>query len=235
MKKRIWKELPFTNKIYQVSEFGEVRSFNANGTNGFRRLKGRKISPSNQRLAVDLQIKERGRKSALIHRLVFFCHYYVPMVLYKKLENCNWDEFETMPLIVHQNGNVIDNALSNLQAKLTHKEVAHWALDTFPDKFIWPTKTSIIQGKDAVLCIKLLKKGIGYAEIAKRLSIQCSEMAVYRFNLANYIDIGRSYPGLTQDEKNRIPEMLQNINQKQIAMEFGVSESAVSRFVRGKR
>jgi hypothetical protein len=202
-----WLPVPFTTRCYEVSNTGLVRSFNKTGQNGFRLLRGKILAPNNKRRLIDavIDILEE-RKSLLVGRLVFFCHYYVPMVLNKKLSEATWQEFLNMPLIVYLSGDVEDNHLGNLAAMLTHAEVAQWANKTFPRKFIIPKRGSVIQGDDAILCTELLKQGVSYPEIAKQLSVSVSEMTVQRFNLANEISLGRpnGKPKLTEEQKIEI-------------------------------
>lgn len=236
--KVIWLSIPFTMKCYEVSNTGSVRSFNVMGQSGFRLLKGKTVAEGNERRLIDAVIQELElRKSLLVNRLVFFCHYYVPVVLKKKLKDATWDEFLAMPLIVHVDGNVENNHLDNLEAKLTHAEVASWAYKTFPQKFKLPIKTSVIQGDDAILCSKLLKQGISYPEIIKKLSVDMSEMAVQRFNLAHKISPNRpnGKPKLTAEQKASIPALSIKMSRSQIADKFGVCKHTILRAIYGRK
>ncbi|WP_020530893.1 HNH endonuclease [Flexithrix dorotheae] len=91
----IWKELDFTDRKYELSNLGRVKSY-ANSSEGVI-IRGKL---SNNRLSVDLKIKGK-RKSFFVHRLV--AEIFVPK------------ESEKHKYVKHINNDTFDNRAENLQ------------------------------------------------------------------------------------------------------------------------
>lgn len=212
-------KISFADRNYLVYNDGTIWSEWSN-----RYIKGKCISGDNKRLVIDVRVNGKT-ESLLIHRLVFFFHYYNKKII--KKENPTMNHFKKMPLIYHISGDILNNALSNLKSVLNRKTLSQLIYKEFPEKFVGRPGTSKIKGADAIFCKKALLKGESYASIAK--IVNTSDMAVFRFAKFNNLIGNRQNgtPKLTAAQVLKIRKS--NLPGVSLAKMYNVTETCISR------
>lgn len=213
----------FTEKKYIVNSTGSVFSEFSG------REVGRQIGKQNNRIVIDMLIdlgSKVERKTIQRSRLIFFHLKYLPEVL--KKQSGTFSDFINMPQIVHLDGNVGNDKISNLKMMASKHEVAIWCNQQFGHLYKRNKRKSSITGKDAELAKMLLKKGKGYKLIASLLKIKVSDMAVYRFAIANGFK-KRAKPCLTKKQKEDILKQKGKVNRNMLAQKYGINPATVNR------
>lgn len=153
MNKEVWKDVKDYEGLYQISNFGRVKSLL--GWDGKRYIKRERIlSPSKQSLnpdygrAVVNLCKDGKRKTFKVHRLVATAFLPNP---------------EGLNIINHIDGNPLNNKVDNLEWCDTLHNVNH-ALDT-------ELKVNRINTIDRETMVMLLNNGFNYDEIANILCV----------------------------------------------------------------
>lgn len=143
MVKEIWKVIPHTKEMYEVSTLGRIKSHK-------RKTKILKVSSSLGYQQISLMV-EGKRNVKMVHRLVM-------------------DAFTSNPhkkkTVNHINGNKADNRVENLEWATMSENMKH-AYDTGL-RVVQYKKLSIKKVKEI---IKLLSKGVAQSKIAKLFSI----------------------------------------------------------------
>lgn len=98
MVNRIWKDIPGYEGLYQVSNFGEVKSFYKFRDGKKERILKHAINDSGYKIVV--LTKNKKPKSLRVHRLVALTFI---------------DNFENKPQVNHIDGNKLNNNINNLE------------------------------------------------------------------------------------------------------------------------
>ncbi len=154
-----WKEITCTDKKYEVSNYGRVRSF------CYDKRKGRIVKPGNIKGFYNVTLRVDGKKrSLLVHKLTAEC--FVPRT--------NGDE----TVVIHLDWNKQNNHYSNLQW-VTREESyrrMHVVLQDARKKAGKMVTSSKLTPSDVSVLKGLLEKGIKQTVIARLFCI--SEMQV---------------------------------------------------------
>ena len=104
MKNRIWKDIPEYEGLYQVSNFGEVKSLpkirNIFNTYYFSKEKILKHALNDSGYKIVVLAKNKKAKTLRVHRLVALAFI---------------DNFENKPQVNHKDGNKLNNNVNNLE------------------------------------------------------------------------------------------------------------------------
>ena len=138
--KEQWKEIKGNREIYEVSNFGNVRTKDREGARG-RNIKGHVLAQhdnSNGYPRCDMNFDGK-RKSYLVHRLV--AKSFIPNP-------------ENKPDVNHKNGNIHDNSVENLE----------WCTKSENEKHAWKTglKNDIATKGELHGMHKLSRKDVEY-------------------------------------------------------------------------
>ena len=147
----IWKDVSGYNGKYQVSNFGNIRSFKNGKT-----LNLKLISNSYGYLFVSL-CANGGRKQGMVHRLV--CDAFIGDAFGKI---CN-----------HKDGIKTNNHFTNLEF-VTSKENTHHAMKLGLLKVGSKHKSSKLNEKKVLEIVDLLREKMSFPEIAKRYNVTAS-------------------------------------------------------------
>lgn len=158
----IWKEIPFADRKYEVSNYGRVKSYCYDKTNG------KILRPGLTKGFNTVTFKTNGKKKTfLVHKLV--------AIVFVSKEN------ENKTIVIHIDWSKLNNHYTNLQ--WVTKEAAYerimprlQAINKIKNKGI--VRNSKLKPEDVGILKGMLEKGVKQNVIAKLFSI--SEMQVTR-------------------------------------------------------
>jgi len=227
----IWKKLPYdTLTHYEISNYGRIKSF-ARSTEGSL-IKGKMNAGY---LQLDFILTENSKiKSKLVHRLV--ADLYLP------------PPPEGADTIIHLDGNKANNRADNLKW-VTKSEASHFGSQLNPE-FITRRRQERTEGRKLTLGkVEMIRKILQDPNrttrkkmIAKQFGI--SEMSLYRIQNGEMWGTKGTPLEYTKKKATNIltPEKVlgiktdlatKELNQKQMAVKWNVSESVVSRIKKG--
>jgi len=160
----LWRVIPNSHKLYQVSNYGRVKSFVNDKKNG-KILKGGEI---NGFKLIQISTSKMGSKKFYVHKLVAEAW----------LPNPNPQN----TIVTHLDGVLTNNHVSNLEWHTRetliekHRELAK--KQTNSPKFKRVVSNSKLQESDIAHLKSMLQKGVAQSKIAKMFCI--SEMQVTR-------------------------------------------------------
>lgn len=159
----VWKDVVGYEGLYQVSNFGNVKSLG----NEFSR-KERLLKPSLQTKGyVNIVLQKNGkRKKILVHRLV--AEYFIPN-LDKKLQ------------VNHINGIKTDNRVQNLEW-VTHRENLDHAIKNNLTLKGKENRNSKLKDVDVIKIHSLLQKGVTTKELSESYNVSYSTIDGIRTN-----------------------------------------------------
>ncbi|MBN2743765.1 MAG: HNH endonuclease [Marinilabiliaceae bacterium] len=156
-----WKELTFTDKKYEISNYGRVRSF------CYDKRRGRLVKLGKIKGFYNISVRVDGKKrSFLVHKLT--AEYFIPRT----------SENETV--VIHLDWNKQNNHVSNLQWATREDSYRrmHLALQDARRKAGKMVTSSKLRPEDVSVLKGLLEKGVKQTVIARLFCI--SEMQVTR-------------------------------------------------------
>jgi hypothetical protein len=157
----VWKEITFTDKKYEISNYGRIRSF------CYDKDKGKIVKPGNIKGFYNVSLRVDGKKkSYLVHKLT--AEYFVER------------ESDDQSVVIHLDWNKQNNHSQNLQW-VTREESyrrMHQALQDTRKKLGKVVTSSKLKPEDVRVLKGLLEKGVKQSVIAKLFCI--SEMQVTR-------------------------------------------------------
>lgn len=156
-----WRELTFTDKKYEISNYGRIKSY------CYDKLKGRIVKPGNIKGFYNVSLRVKGKKkSYLVHKLT--AEYFLPK------------ENDEQTVVIHLDWNKQNNHFSNLQwvtREESYKRM-HQVLQDARKKAGKVVTSSKLRPEDVSVLKGLLEKGVKQSVIAKLFCI--SEMQVTR-------------------------------------------------------
>ncbi|MFT3740068.1 MAG: HNH endonuclease [Breznakibacter sp.] len=156
-----WRELSFTDKKYEISNYGRVRSF------CYDKSEGRIVKPGNIKGFNNVSLRVDGRKrSYLVHKLT--AEYFIPR------------DSEDQSVVIHLDWNKQNNHINNLQwvtREESYKRM-HQLLQETRKKAGKVVTSSKLKPEDVRVLKGMLEKGVKQSVIAKLFRI--SEMQVTR-------------------------------------------------------
>ena len=204
----IWKDIKGFEGLYQVSNFGRVKSVDrlVDGSRGKRKIKSRIMKEyKNQFGYCMISLSKYGKsKQYSIHRLV--AEEFIPNI-------------SELPQVNHIDGNKENNRADNLEWITNRDNVIHAYKNNL--------RNTIRIDKDMLIDLYINKKYPVY-KIAKMINVS---QGTIRKNLKDYgIEI-RSYQGSKKKyniEKEFLKKELESKNLSQIAREIGCSFSTIN-------
>jgi hypothetical protein len=157
----IWREIPFTDNKYEVSNYGRVRSY------CYDKQKGRLVKPGNIKGFYNVSLRVGGKKrSFLVHKLT--AEYFI--------ERQSEDE----TVVIHLDWNKQNNHVSNLRWATRSESYRrmHELLQETRKKSGKMVTSSKLSPEDVSVLKGLLEKGVKQTVIARLFCI--SEMQVTR-------------------------------------------------------
>ena len=157
----IWKEIPFADKKYEISNYGRIKSY------CYDKINGRIVKPGNVKGFLNVSIRTKGKKkSYLVHKLVAIL--FVPK------------KYDGEDIVIHLDWNKKNNYYKNLKW-VTKNDSYKRMFKKFQEdrKKQGKRVTNSKLTKEDVGWIKsMLKKGIKQSVIAKLFCV--SEMQITR-------------------------------------------------------
>ncbi|MFN8208176.1 MAG: NUMOD4 domain-containing protein [Bacteroidales bacterium] len=158
----IWREIPFTDRKYEISNYGRIRSY------CYDKNKGRILRLGNIRGFANVSLRVDGKaKSYLVHKIT--ADAFVP--------KANDDQ----SVVIHLDWNKQNNHFSNLQwvtKDEAYKRMFRKFLDDYKKSNKVIRRNTKLKPEDVILLKSMLKKGVKQNIIAKLFCI--SEMQVTR-------------------------------------------------------
>lgn len=159
----VWKDIIGYEGLYQVSNFGNVKSLGNNFTRKERLLK---LSPQSKGYLTVVLQKNGKRKTTLVHRLV--AEYFIPN-LDKKLQ------------VNHINGIKTDNRVENLEW-VSHRENLDHAIKNNLTLKGEENPNSKLKDVDVIKIHSLLQKGVTTKELSESYNVSYSTIDGIRKN-----------------------------------------------------
>ena len=156
-----WKELQFTDKKYEISNYGRIKSY------CYDKTKGRLVKPGNIKGFYNVSLRVDGKKrSYLVHKLT--AEYFVSK------------ESDDQTVVIHLDWNKQNNHYKNLQWVTRDESYRrmHQVLQEARKKAGKVVTSSKLRPEDVSVLKGLLEKGVKQSVIAKLFCI--SEMQVTR-------------------------------------------------------
>lgn len=157
----LWKELTFTDKKYEISNYGRIRSF------CYDKDTGRLVKPGNIKGFHNVSLRVGGKKrSYLVHKLT--AEYFIPR------------DNDEQTVVIHLDWNKQNNHITNLQWVTRDESYRrmHQLLQDTRKKSGKMVTSSKLRPEDVSVLKGLLAKGVKQTVIAKLFCI--SEMQVTR-------------------------------------------------------
>jgi len=157
----LWKELTFTDKKYEISNYGRIRSF------CYDKDSGRLVKPGNIKGFHNVSLRVDGKKrSYLVHKLT--AEYFIPR------------DNDEQTVVIHLDWNKQNNHVTNLQWVTRDESYRrmHQLLQDTRKKSGKMVTSSKLRPEDVSVLKGLLAKGVKQTVIAKLFCI--SEMQVTR-------------------------------------------------------
>lgn len=156
-----WKEITFTDKKYEISNYGRIRSF------CYDKMKGRIVKPGNIKGFYNVSLRVNGKKrSYLVHKLTAEC--FLPK------------DSEEQTVVIHNDWNKQNNHFQNLQWVTRDESYRrmHQVLQDTRKKAGKVVTSSKLRPEDVSVLKGMLEKGVKQSVIARLFCI--SEMQVTR-------------------------------------------------------
>jgi hypothetical protein len=158
----IWREIPFTDRRYEISNYGRIRSYCCD------KNKGRILRLGNIRGFANVSLRVDGKaKSFLVHKIT--ADAFVPK------------DNNDQSVVIHLDWNKQNNHFSNLQwvtKDEAYKRMFRKFLDDYKKSNKVIRRNTKLKPEDVILLKSMLKKGVKQNIIAKLFCI--SEMQVTR-------------------------------------------------------
>ncbi|TAJ15547.1 hypothetical protein DMA11_01245 [Marinilabiliaceae bacterium JC017] len=156
-----WKELTFTDKKYEISNYGRIKSY------CYDQVNGRIVKPGNIKGFYNISLRVDGKKkSYLVHKLT--AEYFIPK------------ESDEHTVVIHLDWNKQNNFYGNLQwvtREESYKRM-HKVLQEARKKAGKVVTSSKLKPEDVKVLKGMLEKGIKQSVVARLFCI--SEMQVSR-------------------------------------------------------
>ena len=162
-KLEVWKDIKDYEGIYQVSNFGNVKSL---GNEFSRKERLLKLSPQSKGYLTVVLQKNSTRRMVLVHRLV--AHYFIPNI-------------DNKPQVNHINGIKTDNRVENLEWVLHRENLDHAIKNNLVLKGE-KNRNSKLKDVDVIKIHSLLQKGITTKELSETYNVSYSTIDGIRTN-----------------------------------------------------
>jgi hypothetical protein len=147
-----WKNIIDYEGLYQVSNFGNVKSLGNEFTRKERLLK---LSPQSKGYLTVVLQKNTTRKMVLVHRLV--AEYFIPNI-------------DNKPQVNHINGIKTDNRIENLEW-VSHRENLNHAIENNLVLKGDKNPTSKLKENEVIMIHNLLSKGVCIKALSKKYNV----------------------------------------------------------------
>lgn len=162
-KLEVWKDIKDYEGIYQVSNFGNVKSL---GNEFSRKERFLKLSPQSKGYLTVVLQKNATRKMVLVHRIV--AEHFI-------------GNTESKPQVNHINGDKTDNSIENLEW-VSHKENLDHAIKNNLTLKGEENRNSKLKDVDVINIHSLLQKGITIKELSESYNVSYSTIDGIRTN-----------------------------------------------------
>ena len=213
MIKEIWKDIVGYEGLYQVSNYGKIKSLV--GWNGHKYYKREKIlketieksSNNYYRCKITLK-KDKKRKDFKVHQLV--AKAFIP-----NPNNCK--------CVNHIDNNPLNNNVENLEW-CTQEENVRW--------MVIQNRNSLITLEQELQIIKLYENGIKVNDIVKKYKIG-SYTPIYRILKKHNIkpfQTGQHFKKYNIDKNELLQNFIKGKSNKQLALEYNVSSNLIAKY-----
>ena len=161
--REVWKDVVGYEGLYQVSNFGNVKSL---GNNFTRKERFLKLSPQSKGYLTVVLQKNATRKMVLVHRLV--AEHFI-------------DNSESKPQVNHINGDKTDNRVENIEW-VSHRENLDHAIKNNLTLKGEENRNSKLKDSDVIKIHSLLQKGVTTKELSESYNVSYSTIDGIRTN-----------------------------------------------------